>query len=198
MTTIRSTAQVPPQYAIKQIPGYQTHDGQKFHKLEDAQNHTKDSLILGIFEALCRTEHRFSRIDAGLFKDAVKRIGVQIAQVIQDPMEPARTVGKAPELGMPYETLHDPKPGEMIQRAKDPMDGVRFTARAEDVVRQSRAVPNSVKMHHIPESDPLKVAMGRVDAKEAEIAENDKKLAEIRDLAKAEAEIADGLKFLAD
>ena len=189
MTTIRSTAQVPPQYAIKQIPGYQTHDGQKFHKLEDAQNHTKDSLILGIFEALCRTEHRFSRIDAGLFKDAVKRIGVQIAQVIQDPMEPARPVGKAPELAMPYGTLHDPQPGETIQRAKDPMEGVRFTARAEDVVRQSRAAANM---------DPLKVAMERVDAKEAEIAENDKKLAEIRDLAKAEAEIADGLKFLAD
>lgn len=190
MTTIRSTAQVPPQYAIKQIPGFQTHDGQKFHNLADAQNHTKDSLILGLFEGLCRTEHRFSRLDAGLFKDAVKRIGVQIAQVIQDPMEPARPVGKAPELAMPYGTLHDPQPGETIQRAKDPMEGVRSTARAEDVVRQSRANPNS--------ADVLKEAMARVDAKETEIAENDKKLAEIRDLAKAEAEIADGLKFLAD
>lgn len=177
MTTIRNTTQVPPQYAIKQIPGYETHDGRQFHKLEEAQNHTKDSLIGGIFEALCRTEHRFSKLDAGLFRDAVKRIGVQIAQVIQDPMTP---VGNFPHTTAPV-SLH-PMPGATAARAK---------AHTDDASRQTADAPLKVE-------DPLRAAMARIDAKEAEIAENAKKLAEIKDLAKAAAQIEEDLKFLSD
>lgn len=116
--------------AIRTVAAYETVDGQKFHSVTEAQEHTRFFLIDSIISSAVKADPQVSRLDHDLLRTFCRRYGAHLGNVMGEsfkplPLAPAaggvvanvtvtntpragedpnarRPVSKAPELAMPY------------------------------------------------------------------------------------------------
>lgn len=75
-------------HQIQTVLAYKTGDGQKFHDLEEARNHTRKSLLGLQYDKLCKEDPNFAKMDRDLFVEACYRSGTLIGEIMRDALSP--------------------------------------------------------------------------------------------------------------
>lgn len=75
-------------HQIQTVLAYKTGDGQRFHDLEEARNHTRRSLLGFRYDKLCKEDPNFAKLDRDLFVEACYRSGTLIGEIMRDTLSP--------------------------------------------------------------------------------------------------------------
>lgn len=105
-----------PNGSITIAAAFVTSDGQKFHELSAAQDHTRTQNLKARYSRLLRDDPEFAMVQLDMFIKLMRAAAVDAATILTEPLEPVspktgkpidgrtppRPVTVAEELGMPY------------------------------------------------------------------------------------------------
>lgn len=144
---------------IRQVPAFETADGQKVFSAEEARHISRGLLYAAEIESAIKANPQFARLDKELLIAFCRAHGVRIGEMSRDPLEIAPLPGEPYDLAQ--KRMHvDPK--------TPPMPAARPIA---EVARPVRSEPVLGMPYGQQKPDILKTAIHNVDAKERALSE---------------------------
>lgn len=155
--------------AIRTVAAYETVDGQKFHNVVEAQEHTRFFLIDSIIASALKADPQVARLDPDLLRNFCRKYGAHLGNVMGEPFKPL----PSEELVKLNPTItNTTRPGEAPRHGdKVEMHGTIYPSRpvskAPELAMPYGSGKTDFGAHPLdPRPDnPLGEAMRRVDAK---------------------------------